>query len=628
MPLLALAMLPKWFAKFAGIEEGEKSPGDCGVWQPRRALPSAAFEPRIVPAPDDKGFAIAWQDGDSLLLRRFDRRCSGGEVLEVNSTRDFWRQPGASGLQDAAGLPGGKTVVAWTANRDIWIRTMDASSTSASPTKASGSREHDRTEVHVATSSSSGHFALIWQSWGQDGDGWGVFARAFSPDGTPFSDEEVQVNVGGGGFQWHPKLTWCGDSLWALWVNGTGDLDADRHFEGPVVRRLVADGKWAPAEEVHLKGGMPLTTALSCADGSFLGKGESRGDTVVALWLERGGHEVRWEYIRSSGGFQIQILSHLFMRRRLQLADESLRSPPLLDAQQADDRSHSEQVGWLQQLEEASKLALDPGQVQMLAHGNLMMLLTRHRSGILGAQLVQYISARPITFSRRMLASSSLSGSATWDAYTDDLAVLSCWATGGAFEAHDPSAFECARHPAGWLADGDLNGPVLAARSLCAAFAIAVVCWFVVRATHHVFMLGRFASGRSGRRGQRSSRSRRLREVRRQLSQIPDSETPRQSDSVNDEEPASDGREQLMANADDSEIDVSEDDQEAPQETCRYECHERDCCPICHEPVGVWVALRPCGHTACRYCTLKLAETSLKCHMCRSSIKGVQPVYI
>eukprot|EP00440_Ansanella_granifera_P054876 gb/GFBE01059488.1/.p1 GENE.gb/GFBE01059488.1/~~gb/GFBE01059488.1/.p1 ORF type:complete len:431 (+),score=41.88 gb/GFBE01059488.1/:1-1293(+) len=430
----------------------------------------------------------------------------------------------------------------------------------------------------------------------------------------------MQVNVAGSGFQWHPHLTWCGSSLWALWANGTGDLQGDDSFQGPVVRRLVADGRLDPADEVHLRGGLPLSAALSCADDSFLGRG---GDsTVVALWLEPGGREVRWEYIRSSGSWQLQILSRLFMHRRLQLRTGS---------PQPDAPSRALGSDRLQQLAEASKLALDPGQVQMLAHGDLMMLLTKHRSGVLGAQLVQYISARPITFSRRMLASNSLSGSASWDTYAEQLAIVSCWATGGDFGANEPSAFECARHSAGWLADDDWNGPSIVLRCLGAVLGVAAICWSLVRAAHRLLCPGTFASGRSGgRRGQRSSRSRRLRDVRRQLAQIPG--TPRRNGSMSaaddDEAIGGDSHEQLMASTEDSDGDASEEDAETPPETCRPELHDRDTCPICQERVGVWVALRPCGHTACRHCTLKLAETSLRCHMCRSSIKGVQPVYI
>jgi hypothetical protein len=54
----------------------------------------------------------------------------------------------------------------------------------------------------------------------------------------------------------------------------------------------------------------------------------------------------------------------------------------------------------------------------------------------------------------------------------------------------------------------------------------------------------------------------------------------------------------------------------------------RDVCSICQEEVAVWVALRPCGHTACRDCIIRLAEHNLKCHICRGPIYGVQPVYI
>lgn len=46
---------------------------------------------------------------------------------------------------------------------------------------------------------SGGSFVAVWQSYGDDGDGFGIYARAFAPDGTPLGTGPVQVNVPGAG---------------------------------------------------------------------------------------------------------------------------------------------------------------------------------------------------------------------------------------------------------------------------------------------------------------------------------------------------------------------------------------------------------------------------------------------
>eukprot|EP00930_Biecheleria_cincta_P028691 TRINITY_DN20010_c0_g1_i1.p1 TRINITY_DN20010_c0_g1~~TRINITY_DN20010_c0_g1_i1.p1 ORF type:complete len:634 (-),score=72.11 TRINITY_DN20010_c0_g1_i1:227-2128(-) len=632
-----------WSVLFPQAQEDGN--GDCRLHQPRRSAPTRDIPPRIVPAPDDHGLAVAWQDGDALLLRRFQRDCNAGNLLQLNSSHEFWRQPSGNRLQDAVGRMGGSTVVAWTLNDEVFFRIVHADGQLSPVSRASGSGMYARSEVRVAASRDSGQFALVWQSWGQDGDGWGIFARVFSADGKPLH-HEVQVNSDSRGFQWYPKLTWCGNSLWALWTNGTAGFDQEctsepdqgTCFGGPMVRQLVASGHWDPGTDIALHGGLPLTAALSCAQSSFFSPFADAGDTIIAVWLERSGREVRWEYLKSTGPWHIQFLSQLLMTRRLQLNPELLQhqlehgedlgeTPPKFP-------SLRQASGRLQKLEEASKHSLDPGQVEMLAYGNFMMLLTQHRSGILGAQLVQYVAVRPLTFSRHTLASSSLFGSAAWDPFADELGVLSCWASGGALDADEPSAFECARHSAGWLVRDEVSGPMILARALGLVFAVAAFCWMVVGSAQRIlFRSNWFGSGRraSGRRDRRLSRSQRQREVRRQLEQIPG--TPRyqaaEASSEDQQRQAEQGdfREQLIAGSfDDPDGEASGEDSElAP---CPPDLHDRDSCSICHERVGVWVALRPCGHTACRHCTLRLAETSLKCHMCRSGIKGVQAVYI
>jgi len=51
----------------------------------------------------------------------------------------------------------------------------------------------------------TGNYAVTWQSWNQDGDGWGVIARLFNADGTP-AGPEFTVNKISSGDQMNPDV--------------------------------------------------------------------------------------------------------------------------------------------------------------------------------------------------------------------------------------------------------------------------------------------------------------------------------------------------------------------------------------------------------------------------------------
>ncbi|MCB1008764.1 MAG: hypothetical protein KDB94_07700 [Acidobacteria bacterium] len=94
-------------------------------------------------------------------------------------------------------------------------------------------------------SDAGGNFVVVWESFGQDGSGSGVFARRFAPDGTPLGDE-LQANVDpffdqigprvtvdpGGAFLvvWNPLghspfapgTPYFGQSIWGRWFGANG----------------------------------------------------------------------------------------------------------------------------------------------------------------------------------------------------------------------------------------------------------------------------------------------------------------------------------------------------------------------------------------------------------------------
>jgi hypothetical protein len=212
---------------------------------------------------------------------------------------------------------------------------------------------------------------------------------------------------------------------------------------------------------------------------------------------------------------------------------------------------------------------------------------------------------------------------AAWDT-AGDLALVSCWAAGGALGSTDPSSFVCARRSLRWFVDVS-PAPGLGYVLACStAFSLLYMCCCLGRCSRTLQelaasgALGLVPVAQSERDLQfRGARVRRLLEMRATLAALPGRylRTP----------PSSEG-----ANIDQDGVDNNADsgDEDAMCPGSVEGGGRESCCSICHEEVTVWVALRPCGHTACRDCTLRLAETSQRCHICRGPVHGVQPVYL
>jgi len=56
-------------------------------------------------------------------------------------------------------------------------------------------------ESPVVAMDNSGQFVIAWQSYGQDGDGYGIYARRYASDGTPLEMQEFLVNASTDGNQ-------------------------------------------------------------------------------------------------------------------------------------------------------------------------------------------------------------------------------------------------------------------------------------------------------------------------------------------------------------------------------------------------------------------------------------------
>lgn len=149
----------------------------------RQAEPSAALLP-------DGGFVAAWHDlvpgvsgSSDVRLRRFDASGVGSAELVVNTH--------TAGDQDfpkvATDAQGNATVVWWdTSGEDgsgygVFGQQYDpAGQPSGSEFQLSSHSDGEQAGCYVAAQP-AGKFVAVWESYGQDGDMEGVFARLFQP---------------------------------------------------------------------------------------------------------------------------------------------------------------------------------------------------------------------------------------------------------------------------------------------------------------------------------------------------------------------------------------------------------------------------------------------------------------
>lgn len=640
---------------------------DCDIDIPRRPVSSLPGAPiGIVPAADAQGLLVAWQDGDAIMLRRFRRDCSQYFEVEVNRTRDFYRLPG--GLWDVVGLADGRVAVAWVLGADVWVRVVEPLSNGggqAGPVRANAVNDgYARTEVRLAANvrDLNEGFAVAWSSWGQDSDGWGIFARRFSGvTALPLGEAEVQVNAAWQQFQWRPELKWCGSTLWAMWTNSSGSDVACQGgvggcATGPLLRRLaVADHNdtWTIGEEINFNDTDQLAAALSCREGH----GHENAATVV--WLEADGNQVSIAHSDGDDQPPNLLLATATSAASAQGFRSSPRDAPILSSWQQlrrlGDAALGQQVG-------ASEDPLAYGDVSLLACSGLMVVLGSDARGALSAQLLDFGRlAKPLAYQPRQVFAGARLARAIWDRPVDgpgvrpegdgDEGLVVCWLAGPAARQgygvdNDSNSFRCLRRKVQWLVSSgefDFGSSMVA---IILVSSVVAFVWLRHCATHGCITRGnllpflrRRAAGDAARRRTPPQPSQaRIRELREQLEAIPMVPTARGRGASTTEALPSRAPSGATAPShivpevtpnDGEGRDSSEAWVESPAVRLAVVGGiDPNCCAICQNEVTVRVALQSCGHTACRDCVLRLVELNQRCHICRGPIEGVQPVYI
>jgi Ca2+-binding RTX toxin-like protein len=190
----------------------------------------------------DGGFVVTWymqpRGGSALSIyaRRYDAQGQpvGAEFL-VSPTTGFVRSNAR-----AIGLADGGFIIAWEANGEdgggfgLYAQRYSAAGVAVGTQfLLNSTTAGDQRDLTIAQLG-DGSLLFVWSSNGQDGSGFGIYARRFGADGVALGGE-VLINVATAGNQTNPSITRLADgSLIVAWSSDTGT--------NIYARRLLADG--------------------------------------------------------------------------------------------------------------------------------------------------------------------------------------------------------------------------------------------------------------------------------------------------------------------------------------------------------------------------------------------------
>jgi hypothetical protein len=153
-------------------------------------------------------FMVVWREGANNVGGRFDS--SGNRLGSEFAVSSF--MTGTENYPQIATDAGGNFVVVWESNGQdgsgygVFGRRFDPGGSALAATfrvnsYTSGAQRRPR----LATDASGG-FVVVWESYGQDGNGYGVFGRRFDSGGNPLGSD-FQVNSYTTGVQFFPAIS-------------------------------------------------------------------------------------------------------------------------------------------------------------------------------------------------------------------------------------------------------------------------------------------------------------------------------------------------------------------------------------------------------------------------------------
>jgi len=221
LPLLALLLGAGLYSQSTGNQIIVNTTREGEQTAPAMAVDSSGNHIVVwISTPQDDGIA-------GIYARRFDS--SGEPAIEEFKVNTYW---GPHGHPDVAMGSLGNFVVV---SENYWIegpvssaviaRVFDLSGESLGPEFMVNQRTDDFQGAPTVGIDSLGRFVVAWQSWGQDGDGFSIYARLFDSLGNP-AGTEFRVNTYISGDQTQPAVAMedTGDFV-VVWTSSAQDGD-------------------------------------------------------------------------------------------------------------------------------------------------------------------------------------------------------------------------------------------------------------------------------------------------------------------------------------------------------------------------------------------------------------------
>ena len=217
--------------------------------------------------------------GNAVRAQRYDRDGAPlGSELAVNTyTTDDQQLPSVT----CGGA--GDFVVVWESRGQdgddygVVGRSFDSSGAARGGEVAINTTTTDRQREAATCSDATGNFVVVWQSYDQDGDGYGIFARRFDSSGAP-RGSEFQVNTFTDYSQEHPAVACNADGDFVVVWDG-GEQDGDGY--GIFGQRIDRNGAKAGAEfrvNSYTTGTQQWPVVAATAGGDFVVVWESYDD--------------------------------------------------------------------------------------------------------------------------------------------------------------------------------------------------------------------------------------------------------------------------------------------------------------------------------------------------------------
>jgi len=237
-----------------------------------QGYPSVAFE-------NGGGFVVVWEglgqdpSGSGVSGQRYD--ASGvplGFEFQVNSYTT-----GDQGLAKVASLPAGGFVVVWTStsgdgsDRGIFGRQFDANGVGTQEFRVN-SYTTERQQRPAVSADADGNFIVVWQSRGQDGAGYGIYAQRYNASGLA-QGTEFRVNASTTGPQENASVS----------ADPDGDFVVAWNSNDGVTEYQVLAQRFNNAG-TPLGGELQVTTPMGTTDNGYPSVASDAAGNFVVTW--------------------------------------------------------------------------------------------------------------------------------------------------------------------------------------------------------------------------------------------------------------------------------------------------------------------------------------------------------